>query len=416
MTISPPLLLLISLAIWQSYWLSRQLSDPDFALFNQTTFTGAWYGKDYADCKTPGIHLYYWLIGLVAGASVPIVKFIDHMLTALPGLIYYQISGNFAGALIYIGLVNSPHLQAFTGNVGHLATALIMASMISIHPGVSCLFLCAAVFVEPKYLPAAIAAAIIQGWWQAIPVLFSGMVAAAGILWLIARFNDFDLKTLLGWIIESSVTIPGRMSKYRHKLVQWMPWWTSEPLMIMLPWIVAAAITRPEMNFWLPAILYVAVISLGFTIRPYHLIPLVPFIALAGIPQDLALILWAIEFLTAGFYLGNMGARHYRYYWDQVLVSSEIGKWMKDKEGSLWVNGMHTEVYLYAQKKCPFDLIEQIEINDVAHERRAVMKEEWIRHPPDWVVVGDNAKVKFQPNGYTIEAEAPGAVVYRKVV
>jgi len=67
--------------------------------------------------------------------------------------------------------------------------------------------------------------------------------------------------------------------------------------------------------------------------------------------------------------------------------------------------------------KVPFGLAEQIEINSVAKERRIIMRNEWKKHPPDWVAqCQDNAHVKFTPNGYKLIAEAPGVSLYQKVI
>jgi len=178
-----PLLILISLFL--SWRLSRTTADPDWAMFNLAAFTGSWYGRDFIDCKTPGIHLYYWAIAKLTGAEIPRVKFADHMLTSLPGIIYTAVTGELIPGLVYIALINAPHLHAFTGNVGHLATALIMAALIPINPWISSVLLLAALFVEPKYLPGGIGIAYLNEWWQTGPTLGAGLAAAfLIILWI----------------------------------------------------------------------------------------------------------------------------------------------------------------------------------------------------------------------------------------
>lgn len=412
---SMQLLLLIAIPIYHSWRLCKTTADADWAMFNLAAFTGSWYGRDFADCKTPGIHLYYWLIAKLVGADVKRVKFVDHMITAAPGIIYYLLTNDFYVALVYVAIVNSPHFQSFAGNIGHLAAMLIMLTLTTNDPTIASLFLLATIFVEPKYLPAGIAMAIIGGWWQTIPLIFAGLLTAAGIVAMISKLTVYSFKEILEWIIESSITIPVKMSKYRKDLAQWMPWWTAEVLLFVLPWVVAAAAARPDLLFWMPAILYVAFICLGFTIRPYHLLPIVPFIAAAGIQPETVWMLASIEFLTAGFYLGDIWARHYRFYASVVKSAKDVGEWLKDKPGMIWVNGMHTHIYIYARKKVPYGLAEQIEINDVVPGRRKLMKEEWKKDPPKWVVVTDNQKVRFEPNGYSLEAEAPSIAVYKKV-
>lgn len=412
-----PLVLLIAIAIFQSWRLAKTEADPDWAMFNFAAFTGSWYGRDFADCKTPGIHLYYWLIAKLVGPSIQRVKFVDHFLTALPGCLLWLVDpSKFVVSLIYVSLINSPHFYAFTGNVGHLAASLLMMSMISTNPHLAVIFLLATIFVEPKFLPAGIAMVAIQGWWQAGPWLIAGLAIAGIIIMVLDRTTDHDKKTLLAWIIESSVTIPYRMSKYRKELGKWMPWFTSEALLFFLPLVAAAVYARPEFLFWLPALLYLAVITSGFFIRAYHLIPLLPFVAMAGMDPRIATALILIDFVTCGFYLGDIWGRHYRLYDQHVKAARDVGNYLKDKPGTIWVNGMHSEVYVYARKPIPFGLAEQIEINDVATERREHMLAEWKKQQPEYVVITENPRMEFKPNGYKMIAEAFNTIVWQKIV
>lgn len=195
-----------------------------------------------------------------------------------------------------------------------------------------------------------------------------------------------------------------------------MPWYTSDVVLYVGPFMAAAILARPDLNYWLPMILYFAVIAAGFFIRAYHLILFVPFIALAGMDQTTAMILIAIDLISCGFYLGDIWERHYRFYANHVKAGRDTGLYLKDKPGTVWVNGMHSEIYVYAQKPVPFGLAEQIEINDVATERRDRMVAEWKIKQPDYVVITENPRMDFKPSGYKMAAQSFNTVVWQKVV
>ena len=114
--------------------------------------------------------------------------------------------------------------------------------------------------------------------------------------------------------------------------------------------------------------------------------------------------------------MGNIWERHYIGFAQQIESAKKAGEWLRDKPGILWVNGMHTEVYIYARKPVPYGLAEQIEIREVNHERREAMKVKWKRTVPDYVVETPSPAVQFTPNGYEGVAGGNFCTIYQKKV
>ena len=130
------------------------------------------------------------------------------------------------------------------------------------------------------------------------------------------------------WIWEAVYTIPKRMNEVRkqNKAYGWAPWFTSRALLAFLPWVMVAAIAKPDWKFWLPAVVYILFASLGFVIRPHHLIPLIPWVALAGIDPMWAIALASVDFISAGFYFGDNWLRFYGVWIDDIRAAVEVGK------------------------------------------------------------------------------------------
>jgi hypothetical protein len=93
--------------------------------------------------------------------------------------------------------------------------------------------------------------------------------------------------------------------------------------------------------------------------------------------------------VAGGFYLGKIWMRFYYELNPINLASKAAGEWLRDKPGSLWVSGLDTAVYVYAGKRPACGMADQMEIRDVATERKALFVKRWRENPPDWVVVGD---------------------------
>jgi len=134
------------LTAYQSYRYAKADIDPDWAYFNLTAFTGARYGRDFPDCKTPAIHLWYWLLAKIVGADIGRVRFAHHMLLGSAAALV--VGG--AGALALVVLLNSGWLLAFHGNVGQHPALFLAIALLAPSPWMASLFWLAAVFFEPN--------------------------------------------------------------------------------------------------------------------------------------------------------------------------------------------------------------------------------------------------------------------------
>ncbi len=391
-------LLLLLPTLWYSWRYSLTNIDPDWAIFNLPGFTGAHYGRDFVDCKTPFVHYWYWAITKVVGRSIPRVKFVHHMLVGITGIGLYLLTGSFWIGLAFTVLINSGFLLAFHGNVGQVPACLIALAIAAHHPYISPILLALAVLYEPKLLPSAVAMMVIYCWWFLVILGLWGIAALVIVrLWFPVLFH---------YLWESSVVNPKRMSDKRLGRYPWTPWFTSGALVHFLPWVILAVWAKPDLSFWLPAILMALVTGYGGVIRPNHLLPFIPWIALSGIPPHLVLMLWAVDWISGGLYLGSIWMRFYIALMQPNEEARVAGEWLKDKEGDVWVNGIHTSVYVWAQKPPTYGMTEQIELNTVIPEKRREMLRRWNANPPKWVVLTSSPAVAVSPNGYRMAWEA----------
>lgn len=390
---------LLLISAFHAWRYSKTSVDPDWAYFNLYAFTGSLYGRDFADCKTPGVHIYYWLLSKLVGVDVKRIKFANHFLVGCVGLVLYWLTGNFYHALSYTVLVNSGWLLAFHGNVGQVPAALISVALAANSP-LSPLLWGLAVFYEPKLILSFLVAVLYYGWWW----LF--LLAPVGALFVL-----YKNKQWFKWLWESSVTIPARIGKNRS-FETWFPWFTSNPVLYMLPWVLLGVYFKPDFLYWLPALAYVVFIAFGRAIRSNHLIPLIPW--LLGLPPVFVVGLVIIDFVSSGFYLGDIWLRYYPALANINDDARAAGEWLREKAGTLYVNGIHSGIYIHARKPLSLGMTEQIEIREVATERREEMKRRWKENPPDWVVCGDVPGLNFKPIGYNRVATAGANVIYRK--
>lgn len=391
---------LLSLSIFFAWRYSRTSADPDWAYFNLWGFTGSVYGHDFVDCKTPAIHLWYLALSKLVGKDIARVKFANHLLVGSVGVLVYLITGNLWNALIYTVMVNSGWLLAFHGNVGQIPAAMIVLAMSANHSILSPALWIVAVLFEPKLAPSF----AILYWKVALTLAPIGILA-----YLVLRNNQW-----FRWLWESSVVIPARIGVGRKGLYEWMPWFTANTLMYSLPWLGLALFARPDVMYWLPAATFLLVTIAGRAVRQNHLLPLIPWIALSGMPPLQIGLLCAADFIAGGFYFGNLWNRFYGALDEMNAEAEKIGSWLRDKSGTLYVNGIHSAIYIHARKKVSFGFAEQIEIRESAHERRAEMVRRWRECPPDWVVVGAAPGVNFTPNGYRARNQIGRNVIYQK--
>jgi len=406
------------LAMYYGWRYSKTSVDPDWAMFNLYSFTGSLYGRDFADCKSPGVHLWYMFLGWIAGVrklesrkAIERVKFLHHTFLGIGCIIFYLVSSQPLSALILLVLVESGWLLAFHGNVSDVPTVLVAIALVTPAPWIAFWIMAAAVFYEPKLLFAFGVLIVIKGWW-----LFTLLLLCwAGLIWLFCRKEDW-----FKWIWESSWTIPKRMDVVRRKekLYDWMPFFTSKGFMYILPWVFLGVIFSGQpWWYWIPMCVYLITLGMGYAIRENHLIPLAAWLAVGwqgtAILPALALI-WT-DWISAGFYLGDIWMRHYQGLKERNAEARRVGEWLKGKAGALWVNELHSAVYIYARKPVPFGLCEQIEIREVAHERRNRMKIYFKMQPPEWVVCGLSAAITFRANGYRLAHEDGSMTVFEKV-
>jgi hypothetical protein len=266
------LLLTLSLNLYMAWRYSKVEPDPDYAMFNLWAMLGCKYGKDFADCKTPLIHLTYLAIAKVVGRNTVRIKFVYHFLVGLPGIIYTLVTGDFWGGLAFVMLINSGNLVAFHGNVSQIPAGLFLLAIVVPNPWIACSLGVIGVLYEPKLIFTFAALAFFKGWYFPSAVW-------TGIGLMAASFIKTIFPVVWGWLVEQIITIPGRMNKARPGLYNWTPWWTKEALLYFLPWVMVAVWARPEITYWIPAAAYWILLGFGRVIRPNHLIPLVAWIA-----------------------------------------------------------------------------------------------------------------------------------------
>ena len=401
----PIVLLLLAISLYYGWRYSQTEVDPDWSMFNLQAFTGSRYGRDFADCKTPAIHYWYYLLAKIVGADVRRVKFAHHFLLGSVGIILYLTTGNLYASLAYTILINSGWLLAFHGNVGQHPAAFIAIALVAPSPLIAAPMLLLAVLWEPKLLLSIVAFVLIKGWW------WTGLAIPPAVAFYLVFRNAEWFKQW--W--ESSVTIPLRMSKAR-KLADfpYMPWFTANVTLYLLPWLFAAGYSKPDLWYWLPAAMFLMVTLAGKVVRQNHLIPLVAWVAMANISPVVVIALVITDLVSAGGYWKENWERFYGFIAEIHPEVRNVGEWLRDKPGVVWVNSLHSGVYIHARKPVPFGLCEQIEIREAAHERREEMKRRFKENPPDWVVVGNSPGIKFLENGYRKVAQAGETVIYKK--
>lgn len=405
-----PILPLLLISAYHAWRYAQTDIDPDWSLFNMAAFTGSWYGRDFIDCKTPGVHLWYWGLAKLVGADIARVRFLHHLLLGLVSVPIYLLTGSFWDALIYAVLINAGWLWTFHGNVGQVPAALVTLALILPHqPWVAAPLVALAVAFEPKLLLPFVALVYLYNWWATSAVLVA-------LALLLVYYLYSQQRQWWDWIWELSIEIPRRMTRRRvaDKLYIWMPWFAAQGYLYVLPILGLAVYLKPDWRYWLPAVLYLGFIYLGMVVRPNHLIPLIPWIVAVGWTPALALAVLGLDFLSSGLYLGNLWFRFYYGLWDDNVAARKVGAWLRDKPGRLWVNGYHTGVYIHARKPVPFGMTEQAEMNTICVERRTAMVAAFKQDPPEWVVQGTNPGLNFKQAGYARVAEYKNYSIWKR--
>lgn len=403
------LLLLFAINLYFAWRYAPLDIDPDFALFNMAGQTGAWYGRDFVDCKSPLVHIWFWLLSKI-WHSVYGVRLLHFTLTGVPGLIYTAITGDLWGGLAFIVLVHSGFLLAFHGNVGDIPAGMILLALISGNPWVSVSLFVIAVLYEPKLIAAMIPWVIIQGYW--VPA--GAWVVAGGLIALSIWYFKHDWWE---WLIEANLTIPKRMNEARKGSYPFMPHYTANVFIYAGMWLAAAVIAKPDPLYWIPAVSFLLLMLMGRVVRPNHLLPLAAWIAAAGMSPAWVIALVSVDAISAGLYLGDIWGRFYPGLRNIIKEAREVGNWIKDKSGSLWVNSMYSEIYIWSGKAPLYGMTEQVEICTVAKERRKKMQTKFAKNPPDWVVNQPGyGPMQFDPTGFRLVARSVFFEIYAREV
>lgn len=403
------MLLLVALNAYISSVYARIDVEPDFATFAMWGVTGARYGKDFVDCKTPLVHSWLALLGKLFKGRIDLMRVTHYLITGAPSAIYYALTGDFAGALAFLVMVHSGWLLAFHGNVGDLPAGMLFLAITVPNPWLKMALLVLATLYEPKLIVATGIMTMIGFsvlWMPA--VVYSGAVLIA--LALVWKYKH-DVWELL---VESSFTIPARMQKDRKGHYAWMPVYTGIGLLYLLPWVGAAVLSKPEILYWIPPLAFLLFQITGRVIRQNHLIPIVAWIAASGIRPEFVYALAATDFISSGLYLPDIWKRFYMGLADIIKDAKAVGLWLTDKPGTLWVNTMHTEIYLWAKKPPVHGMMEVIEVHAVAKERRRIMENKISKSPPDWIVVGSDINVNFDYSDYAVVARSPYFLIYKR--
>lgn len=400
-------LLLLSVSAFYAWRYSKTNIDPDWSMFNLEGFCGSWYGRDYADCKTPLVHLLYYAIARIVGRDIPRVRFTYHMLVGLLPVGYFVTSGDFIGALAALVLINSGWLLAFHGNVGAVAAGLILLALGAEAWVGTALFLLAVLY-EPKLIVSFLAVVVLKGWY--VPTLTYSAIGAITALLVYRLYPQ-----VWAWLIEANITIPGRMNKNRKGLYPWSPVYTSLGFLYLLPWIFMGVLAKPDLLYWIPPLAFIMFTGMGRVIRPNHLLPVIPWIALAGIPPIQVIALVCVDWISAGLYLGDIWGRFYNGLSDRLQYSKVLGEWLRTQSGEVWNNSLSCEILIHARKPVLYGMNEQVEINEAAKERRAVFIPRWKASPPEWVIQEQGyGVIKFSGTGYKLVNQAGPFLVYKK--
>ena len=78
---------LLTLNIYIAWRYSKMPVESDFGIFAMWGMTGAVYGKDFVDCKSPGVHTWLMLLSKVK-RDIKVVRLLHFFVTGLPSVIY----------------------------------------------------------------------------------------------------------------------------------------------------------------------------------------------------------------------------------------------------------------------------------------------------------------------------------------
>lgn len=386
--------LIVLLNIWIAIRYAKQAIGPDEGIWLLWGFTGAKPYRDFVDCKPPGIHLWMWLLAKLTGRRLELVKLIHHLAMGCFPVAAYLLSGELSVGLLATALLQSAWLLAYQSWMDAISGGfLLLAVLLPPTPATVCIGL--AVFFNLKAAVPGALWMLLSGWW--LQILGAGIVACgiAGT-WMVVWPTYWHAM----WF--SAVTVSRRMLDYRKQFdTPWEEWgwhW-SVPLLLIVPVLVVCFLTRPDPVLWLTVVAYIVFNAGGRVWRPNHWLPLTLVVVTAP-PLEFAIGILAMEWIASRFYLGSVWQVTYPGIWLDLCAAKQIGERLRDEAGDLWVNTIHTQIYIYAAKKPKHGMVEQVEIkNCIPHhvERR----ERLLRsYPPEWIVVGPGGTPAQSVNGY----------------
>jgi hypothetical protein len=125
-------------------------------------------------------------------------------------------------------------------------------------------------------------------------------------------------------------------------------------------------------------------------------------------------LLVAVDLVSSFGYLGDIWRRFYSGLQAVNEDARKVGEWLRDKPGRVWVNGLHSGIYIHARKPPIGGLAEQVEIRENAPERREKWRKAFKANPPEWVVDGYSPGWKFTGNGYSLVADTGISKIYKR--
>lgn len=380
--------ILLALNIWIAYRYAFQPLGPDEGIWMLSGWTGARYGRDYVDCKPPGIHVWFWLLAKLTRKSVWASKFLHHITIGLLIVAAYALSGSLGTALLATALLQSGWLRAYQSWMDQVSGALLLLSVLSPPAWALALIGLACLFNVKSAVPGAVWIAL-NGYWLTLGVglAIASVVAAAWYFVQPQSFRDV-------WL--SAVDVPSRMNKWRAGIVKLQ--FSHEAFLIVVPAVVLCFASNHNYKLWATALSYVLFNSWGRVWRANHWLPLSLIVA-ASPPPLYALVVLLAEWVSVRFYFGNIWAVTYPQIAMQLLEARLIGEKLGAENGALWVNSFHTQIYVYAKKKPEWSCVEQLEIRDVMPERGKMRDEKLRRQPPTWIVLGPG-RIDGDPKGF----------------
>lgn len=381
------IVIIMALNAWIAFRYAFQPLGPDEGIWMLSGWTGARYGRDYVDCKPPGIHIWFWLLAKLTKRNIWAAKFLHHLTVGVLIVISYLLSGSFGTALMATAILQSGWLRAYQSWQDQVSGVLLLLVVLS-PPYWAAALVALACFFNVKAVIGGIYL-LLAGYWIPSIVVASVAGAIVGLLYIIRSNVVSDV-----WI--SSIDVPRRMATFRK---QYFPFQIAfGPMLLIVPFILVSLYTSMDYRVWATVMAYCVLNAWGRVWRSNHWLPLGLLAALMPSPE-VAFVVLAAEWVSCRFYMGNVWSITYPEITQQLLEARMVGERMREEQGSVWCNTFHTQIYVYSQKKPVWNQVEQLEIADVTPERGRDRDMLLRKSPPKWIIIGPGS-IKGQPRGY----------------